>query len=248
MASIATDPPASDAASLRLLLVLPSTRSYLRLYSGVAFRPGPTMPALPSHHGPAERAGLSAPLVRIRNMTRPNPPSLDIPAHLGALRRYALVLTRSADQAEDLVQDALVRAMAAAHTWRPGHDVRKWLLAIVHNTHVSRQRRLRLETATAEQLGLEASEVMPPRQALQLHLSRTVAALMTLPEEQREALVLVAFEGMSYKEAADLLGIPLGTLMSRLGRGREALRAATGHGSEAEGDAAPRRPPLRVVR
>lgn len=181
-------------------------------------------------------------------MTRTNTPSFDIAPHLGALRRYALVLTRSPDQAEDLVQDALVRAVASAHTWRPGHDPRKWLLAIVHNTHVSRQRRLRLEAETAERLGWAASEATPPPQAEQAHLSRTVRALMALPEEQREALVLVAFEGMSYKEAAELLGIPLGTLMSRLGRGREALRAATGHGSE-EGDApVGRRPNLRVVR
>ncbi|MEK0083799.1 sigma-70 family RNA polymerase sigma factor [Benzoatithermus flavus] len=178
-------------------------------------------------------------------MRRTNTPTLDIASHLGALRRYALVLTRNVDQAEDLVQDALVRAMSGAHTWRPGHDVRKWLLAIVHNTHVSRQRRLKLEAATAEQLGREASEAIPPRQAEQFHLSRTVEALMTLPEEQREALVLVAFEGMAYKEAAELLGIPLGTLMSRLARGREALRAATGHGGEAPAD---RRPFLRVVR
>jgi RNA polymerase sigma-70 factor (ECF subfamily) len=181
-------------------------------------------------------------------MTRTNTPAIDIAAHLGALRRYALVLTRSPDQAEDLVQDALVRAMAAAHTWRPGHDPRKWLLAIVHNTHVSRRRRLRLEASTTERLGWAASEATPPPQAEQLHLSRTVAALMTLPEEQREALVLVAFEGMSYKEAAELLGIPLGTLMSRLARGREALRAATGHGTDEAATPSSRHPPLRVVR
>ena len=79
---------------------------------------------------------------------------LEVEPHLGVLRRYALVLTRSADQAEDLVQETLVRAMAAAHTWRPGHDMRPWLLSILHNAHVSRRRRQQVEAATARELAL----------------------------------------------------------------------------------------------
>jgi RNA polymerase sigma-70 factor (ECF subfamily) len=186
-------------------------------------------------------------------MMRAIPPDIDIPAQLGALRRYALVLTRSADLAEDLVQEALVRAMAASHTWRQGSDVRKWLLAIVHNTHVSRQRRRRVEAAAAEHVGALAAHSMPASQPDRVHLSRTIEALMRLPEEQREALVLVALEGMAYRDAAEILGLPLGTLMSRLGRARAALRAATGHGDEAppsgeEAAVAADRPALRVVR
>ena len=75
----------------------------------------------------------------------------DVEPHLGVLRRYALVLTRSGDEAEDLVQEALVRAMAAAHTWRPSREVRPWLLAILHNVHVSRRRRQQVEAAWARE-------------------------------------------------------------------------------------------------
>lgn len=172
----------------------------------------------------------------------------DISAHLGALRRYALVLTRDPDQAEDLVQETLVRAIAGARTWQPGRDVRPWLLAILHNTHVSRQRRGRLERNLAEQSGLTAPQSLPAPQTEQVHLSQTMAALMQLPEEQREVLVLIAFEGMSYRDAAEVLGIPIGTLMSRLGRARQALRQATGRGEEAAGDAPSGRSRLRLVR
>jgi RNA polymerase sigma-70 factor, ECF subfamily len=171
----------------------------------------------------------------------------DIPAHLGVLRRYALVLTRDPDQAEDLVQEAMVRAMAGAGTWRPGSPVRPWLLSILHNAHVSRQRRRRAEAAAVLELAWTAPRAVPAGQAERVHLGRTMAALMTLPEEQREVLVLVALEGLSYRDAAEILGVPVGTLMSRLGRAREALRVATGHGHRGTPEALPS-PPLRVVR
>ena len=80
-------------------------------------------------------------LARIRCMAREVTAPFDVEPYLGVLRRYALVLTRDSDEAEDLVQDALVRAIAAAGSWRPGSDLKPWLLSIVHNTHVSRQRR-----------------------------------------------------------------------------------------------------------
>lgn len=172
----------------------------------------------------------------------------DLAAELLAARRYALVLTRDADQAEDLVQEALARAIAAARTWRPGGDLRRWLLTIVHNTHATRRRRRRLEAAASERQGWAATEPVPAPQPERVHLTQTIAALTALPEEQREALVLIAFEGMSYKDAAAILGIPIGTLMSRLARGREALRAATGRGRASDGTIpAARRPSLRIV-
>ena len=179
--------------------------------------------------------------------SKEHPTPLDIPAHLGVLRRYALVLTRDPDQAEDLVQEALVRAMAAARTWRPGSPVQPWLLSIVHNAHVSRERRRRVEAAAVLELAWTAPRAVAAGQAERVHLGRTMAALMTLPDEQREVLVLVALEGLSYRDAAEILGIPVGTLMSRLGRARAALRAATGHG-RSEAAEAPPSPPLRVVR
>jgi RNA polymerase sigma-70 factor (ECF subfamily) len=183
-------------------------------------------------------------------MTVPTIPSqLDIPAQLGVLRRYALVLAREAGEAEDLVQEALVRAIASAHTWQPGRPVRPWLLAILHNVHVSRRRRRQVEAAARGELAETLPAATPPPQPGQVELGDTLRALMTLPEEQREVLVLVAIEGLAYKEAAELLEIPVGTLMSRLGRARAALRAATGAaGTGAQGEAVARPPALRVVR
>ena len=177
-------------------------------------------------------------------MSSNGPASLAVEPHLGVLRRYALVLTRSADQAEDLVQDCLVRAIAAAPSWRPGHDLRPWLLAILHNAHVSRRRRQQVEMATARELVLGMPAATPAPQLDRVQLGQTMTALMGLPEEQREVLVLVALEGLSYKDVAEILALPLGTVMSRLGRARAALRLATGHGGSGETE----RPPLRVVR
>jgi RNA polymerase sigma-70 factor (ECF subfamily) len=171
------------------------------------------------------------------------PTGPDIRPHLPALRRYALALARDPDRAEDLVQEALLRALAGARTWRPGRAPLPWLLAILHNAHVSRGRRRALEAAAAEEAARRGPAAVAAPQPERVHLGQTVAALMRLPEEQRAALVLTAVEGLSYKDAAEVLGVPVGTLMSRLGRGREALRAATGR----EEGRAPARPALRVV-
>ena len=179
-------------------------------------------------------------------MSTNGPAQLDIPAHLGVLRRYALVLTRDRDEAEDLVQEALLRAIGAAHTWQPGRPVRPWLLTILHNTHVSRRRRRQVEAAVSGNLAdILPPATMPADQPGRVELGRTLQALLSLPEEQREVLLLVAVEGLAYKEAAELLGIPLGTLMSRLGRARAALRLATGQGAAPGGRDGP---VLRVVR
>jgi RNA polymerase sigma-70 factor (ECF subfamily) len=179
---------------------------------------------------------------------------------MNSLQRFALLLTRDPDRAEDLVQETLVRAMEGARTWQPGRDLRKWLFAILHNVHVSRCRRERLEADAATAMRNWAETSTPPRQGTRVHLNQTIAALLTLPEDQREVLVLIAVEGLSYRDAADILGIPVGTVMSRLGRAREALRRAS-EGGVSEGttavptapsaaaDAAPspRRPFLRLV-
>jgi RNA polymerase sigma-70 factor (ECF subfamily) len=167
----------------------------------------------------------------------------DVEPHLGVMRRYALVLTRDADRAEDLVQESLLRAIAGAATWRTAQDLRPWLLTIVHNTHVSRRRRAQVEAAGARELAAQAVPATPATQHQRVELGQTMSALMSLPEDQREALVLVAIDGLSYKDAAEILGLPMGTLMSRLARAREALRrAVTGVPGEGE------RPALRVVR
>jgi RNA polymerase sigma-70 factor (ECF subfamily) len=188
-------------------------------------------------------------IIQFPGMSRTTPTGQDMVAHVGALRRYALVLTRDPDRAEDLVQEALARAIGAVSTWRPGSDLRRWLLAIVHNVHVDRHRRRQLEATATSEAGWLADEAAPAAQPERVHLKQTVAALMALPEEQREALILIAFEGLSYRDAAAILGIPTGTLMSRLARGREALRTATGRGGTAASSATvSRRPTLRLVK
>jgi RNA polymerase sigma-70 factor (ECF subfamily) len=150
--------------------------------------------------------------------------------------------------------------MEGVRTWQPGRDLRKWLFAILHNVHVSRCRRERLEADTADAIRHWAEASTPPRQGVRVQLNQTLSALLTLPEEQREVLVLIALEGLSYRDAADILGIPVGTVMSRLGRAREALRRASeetpdpqrgdgGNGDSGTGTVTPfpRRPTLRLV-
>ena len=139
------------------------------------------------------------------------------------MRRYARALTGERNAADDLVQDTLERAWTKLHLWRSGSDLRAWLFTIMHNVHVN-QVRSRAATAT-----LPLDEDMPdaPVRASQadlLEVRDIDAALRRLPVEQRSVLLLVALEHMSYQEAANTLGIPIGTVMSRLARARERLR------------------------
>ena len=153
----------------------------------------------------------------------------DLLPHLPLLERYALVLTRDRDQARDLVQQTLVRALGAAATWRVGSDPRPWLLSILHNLHVSQARHEQVRRRHAETLAAELAATSPvagpaPQDA-QVELGQTLEAMLGLPEEQREILILSAVEGLTYLDIAQVLGVPLGTVMSRLSRARAALRA-----------------------
>ncbi len=137
------------------------------------------------------------------------------------LRRYARALAGSGD-ADDLVQDTLERAWAKAALWPGVNDMRAWLFGIMHNLHVDGLRRPHLHT---ESLGEDTPEIpVPPRQDEGLAVLDLQAALDLLPREQKEVLLLVSLEEMSYVEVAQALGIPVGTVMSRLSRGRERLR------------------------
>jgi RNA polymerase sigma-70 factor (ECF subfamily) len=140
------------------------------------------------------------------------------------LRRYARALTRSADRADDLVQETLLRAVAKAHLWQAGTDIRAWLFTIMHNQYVNMVRRaMRDETAVdIEQMSSSLVATTDPTASRQLReLER---ALACLPGEQREVILLVGLEGMSYEAAAQILSVPVGTVRSRLSRGRDALR------------------------
>lgn len=148
----------------------------------------------------------------------------DVLNQLAALRRYARSLVRNPDDAEDLVHDALVKAYERKGSFRTGANLRNWLLSIVHNTHIDRLRSRRSSEArnqAAAALG-ETVHLTDPDQSIRLRQLRE--AFFALPDEQRDALHLVAIEGLSYQEAADALSIPVGTLMSRVSRARARLR------------------------
>ena len=140
---------------------------------------------------------------------------------LPRLRRYARVLTRDVDRADDLTQDTVERAIAREHSFRDGEGLRAWLFSIMHNLHVDR-----LRAKDPIDWSLDADELPEPasQPCGDPHTLRDMrAALASLPEDYREALLLVAVEGLRYHEAANALGVPIGTIMSRLARGRERL-------------------------
>ena len=145
--------------------------------------------------------------------------------HIAALRRYARALLGDRIEADDLVQDCLARALSRAHLWRPGTDLRAWLFTILHNIHINNLRSRRAYVAANEDLSYgRNARAAPPDQDARLELRDLERALDRIPDEQRQVLLLVGMEGMSYDEAARVVGVPIGTIMSRVARGRDALR------------------------
>lgn len=150
-------------------------------------------------------------------------PFSDLAVLIPRLRRYARALTGERIAADDLVQDTLERAWRKLHLFRRGTDLRAWMFTIMHNLYVNQVRAGRLAMADDEDLA-EIPE--REREADGLSMRDLERAIRRLPEEQREVLLLVALEDMSYEEAARALEIPIGTVMSRLSRAREKLRTA----------------------
>src|SRR5688572_25107243 len=146
-----------------------------------------------------------------------------IEEHIPRLRRYARALTGNTASADDLVQDTLERALNRFSMWRPGSDLRAWLFSIMHNVHINQ---VKSRIARREQaLDDDAPEI--PVSAHHNHILEVrdlAQALKELPDEQREILLLVGLEQLSYEEVAKVLNVPVGTVMSRLSRGREKLR------------------------
>lgn len=155
-----------------------------------------------------------------------------IEASVPALRRYARALTRDADLADDLVQDCLERAISRRGLFRPTGPMRAWLFTILLNLYRNGLRSTRRRTPTIALEAMPVEPAMPAPQPAHIALAEMARAIDTLPPEQKEALLLIALEGLGYAEAAGILGIPQGTLMSRLGRARAALRAMTGTTNE----------------
>jgi RNA polymerase sigma-70 factor, ECF subfamily len=146
---------------------------------------------------------------------------------LPRLRRFARVITRNVADADDLVQVSLEKALTRADQWRPGSKLDSWMFGIMKNAWIDeiRARRRRDRVHAPEEAGLGVGDASATARDIALSVQ---AAMSRLPEEQRMAIALVLVEGLSYKEAAESLGVPVGTLTSRLARGREALQALLG--------------------
>jgi RNA polymerase sigma-70 factor, ECF subfamily len=138
------------------------------------------------------------------------------------LRRYARALVGDRAAADDLVQDTLERAWAKLHLYRRGTDLRAWLFTVMHNVHVNKLRATRATDMLEDEMPELAQRGAQSDALVVRDLERAIARL---PAEQRAVLLLVTLEDMSYDEVARTLGIPIGTVMSRLSRAREKLRA-----------------------
>lgn len=147
-----------------------------------------------------------------------------IVALLPRLRRFARTITRNPDDADDLVQLSIERALQRYQQWRPESKFESWMFGIVRNAWIDevRARQRRNRVLAAEEEGENVGGGLGEGHAEILSVQRAMAEL---PEEQRMAVALVLIEGLSYKEAAEALEIPIGTLTSRLARGRDALQA-----------------------
>ena len=172
--------------------------------------------------------------------TLPHP---DLVAALPRLRRYARVLTGDMHRADDLVQDTLARAWEKRRLWQAGSDLRAWLFTIMHNVHVNqfsvRQREYAHASLDADDGAAAGWEIaVRATQSDRVELSEVLAQVGRLPAEQREVLMLAAVEELRYEEISTVLGVPIGTVMSRLSRAREKLRRMTAEPS----------PTLKVVR
>lgn len=148
----------------------------------------------------------------------------DLAAHIPRLRRYARALTGDRFQADDLVQDTLERALGKFFLWRKTGRLESWLLTIMHNVFINQ---IKTRTRRPPETVLDEMTIEPATrggQNDQLEVRDLDSALNHLPIEQREVLLLVALEELSYEETAKILDIPVGTVMSRLSRARERLR------------------------
>jgi RNA polymerase sigma-70 factor, ECF subfamily len=148
-----------------------------------------------------------------------------VEAIIPRLRRYARALTRNEVAADDLVQDCLVRGLAKQHLWKEGTDLRAWLFTILHNQYVNQVRLAVRQGELAHLSENHRSLSHAPAQGHSLELRDLDRALTQLPDEQRTVILMVGLEGMTYEAVAEVIGVPVGTVRSRLSR--DAKRCAT---------------------
>ncbi|EJL94336.1 RNA polymerase sigma factor, sigma-70 family [Herbaspirillum sp. CF444] len=158
-------------------------------------------------------------------------------ACLPRLRRYARALVGDRAGADDLVQDTMERAWQKLSSWRKGSDMRPWLFSIMHNLHIDQRRKPVIPTVALDDEDALAAPAHAPDRLVAYDLE---SSLRLLAAEQREILLLVVLEEMTYEEVAATLGIPIGTVMSRLSRARERLRTLV--------EGRPQHSPLKVVK
>ena len=149
-------------------------------------------------------------------------PREELVEHLPALRGFALSLTRNGSAADDLVQDTIVKAWSNIEKYEVGTNLRAWLFTILRNTFYSGRRKAKREVEDVDGVHAEQLAQKPDHDG-RLALQDFQEAFKQLPDEQREALVLVGASGFSYEEAAEMCGVAVGTIKSRANRGRERL-------------------------
>ncbi|MBM2574889.1 RNA polymerase sigma factor [Jannaschia sp. Os4] len=158
-------------------------------------------------------------------------PRKEIVEHLPAMRAFAVSLTRNASLADDMVQDALVKAWSNLDKFKPGTNMRAWLFTILRNTYYSNRRKAKREVPDTDGV-ITASLSRKPDHDGRLNLMDFETAFEKLPEEQREALILVGASGFAYEEAAETCGVAVGTIKSRVNRGRAKLVELMGMSQE----------------
>lgn len=150
----------------------------------------------------------------------------EIEIYLPQLRRYALSLCHNAVAADDLVQESVTRALTKSHLFRKGTNLRAWLFTIMHNVNISNARRNKHIGAPIDPDIAAATLSTQPDQEEPLKLKALEKAMQIIPDPQRVAVYMAGVEGMSYEDISEQLDVPIGTIKSRVSRGRDALRKA----------------------
>lgn len=187
-----------------------------------ADRASPADPSPPGAGGRPEDAGARLAQGEGPASASPPDPRDELVTHLPAMRAFALSLTRNASAADDIVQDTVVKAWSNFDRFEPGTNLRAWLFAILRNTFYSSRRRLVREVPDSDGVLVGALAEKPAHDG-RLQLQDFMRAFRQIPDEQREALVLVGAYGFSYEEAAATTGVAVGTVKSRANRGRVRL-------------------------